>query len=115
LIKRGTFIGIYSGELVTEAETEVRGRIYEKVGRTYLFDLDGYHISHPPQGLEAIDPRAYELAMTVKDRAQKFKQKELMDQGIISHPSEADDVNDDDCDFTYSAYSGESQGPTKHI
>ncbi|BEJ16925.1 hypothetical protein CspHIS471_0603260 [Cutaneotrichosporon sp. HIS471] len=104
-IKRGTFIGIYSGEFVTEAETEVRGRVYEKVGRTYLFDLDGYHISHPPDGLEDIDPRAYELAMTVKDRAQKWKAKELMELGTISDLSEAVDIDDNDCDFSYSAYS----------
>ncbi|BEI86087.1 hypothetical protein CcaverHIS002_0603740 [Cutaneotrichosporon cavernicola] len=83
----------------------VRGRVYEKVGRTYLFDLDGYHISHPPDGLEDIDPRAYELAMTVKDRAQKWKAKELMELGTISDPSEAVGIDDNDCDFSYSAYS----------
>ncbi|CAK9785533.1 SET domain-containing protein [Cutaneotrichosporon oleaginosum] len=105
LIKQGTFIGVYSGELVTEAETEVRGRVYEKVGRTYLFDLDGYHISHPPEGLKDIDGRAYELAMTVKARAQKFKERELMERGLISHPSEAALIDDDDFEFSYSAYS----------
>ena len=33
-IRQGTFIGIYSGELVPEAETDARGRIYNAVGRT---------------------------------------------------------------------------------
>ncbi|KIY50204.1 SET domain-containing protein [Fistulina hepatica ATCC 64428] len=41
-IHSGTFIGIYSGELITDAEGERRGQKYYK--RTYLFDLDCYHL-----------------------------------------------------------------------
>lgn len=46
--------------------------------------------------------------MAVKDRAQRWKAKELMERGRISDASEADDIDDNDCDFAYSAYSGES-------
>ncbi|KAH8925184.1 SET domain-containing protein [Atractiella rhizophila] len=43
-IPKGTFIAVYSGELLSNAEAEKRGLVYEKVGRTYLFDLDFYYI-----------------------------------------------------------------------
>lgn len=61
-IPKGSFIGIYAGELLTEKETEERGkwvtlrrysayidinlplRIYNKFGRTYLFELDFYYL-----------------------------------------------------------------------
>ncbi|THH04749.1 hypothetical protein EW145_g5290 [Phellinidium pouzarii] len=43
-ISKGTFIGIYSGELLIEEEAEMRGKVYNKLGRTYLFDIDFYHI-----------------------------------------------------------------------
>ncbi|KAG4301160.1 hypothetical protein PCK1_002470 [Pneumocystis canis] len=39
-IKAGTFIGVYLGELICQAEAEVRGKKYDHVGITYLFDLD---------------------------------------------------------------------------
>ncbi|KAF8326518.1 uncharacterized protein EI90DRAFT_3146450 [Cantharellus anzutake] len=39
-IKEHQFIGIYSGELITENEAEARGIMYGDLGRTYLFDLD---------------------------------------------------------------------------
>jgi histone-lysine N-methyltransferase SUV39H len=55
-IERGTFIGIYTGELVPERNTDKRGRIYSKVGRTYLFDLDHWHIAKPPVDLAELDP-----------------------------------------------------------
>lgn len=35
----------------------------------YVFDLDGWQIRHPPEGLEKIDKRAAELAEAVKMRA----------------------------------------------
>ncbi|WOO80789.1 Histone-lysine N-methyltransferase, H3 lysine-9 specific [Vanrija pseudolonga] len=70
IIERGTFLGIYSGELITDAESERRAsELYDQIGTTYLFDLDGYHLTNPPEGLEDIDPRAYELARMVKQRA----------------------------------------------
>lgn len=58
----GTFIGIYSGELLTDAVAHERGMyvllqyfipiiliqyltsIYNKFGRTYLFDIDFHHL-----------------------------------------------------------------------
>ncbi|KAF8066886.1 hypothetical protein FPV67DRAFT_1416749 [Lyophyllum atratum] len=43
-IQMGTFIGIYAGELLTDSEGEARGEKYNKFGRTYLFDLDCYHL-----------------------------------------------------------------------
>ncbi|KAI5124401.1 hypothetical protein M0805_008286 [Coniferiporia weirii] len=43
-IPKGTFIGIYSGELLLEEEAEMRGLVYDKLGRTYLFDIDFWHI-----------------------------------------------------------------------
>ncbi|KAI9442442.1 hypothetical protein H4582DRAFT_1928425 [Lactarius indigo] len=39
-IPKGSFIGIYAGELLSERETEERGQ----VGRTYLFELDFYYL-----------------------------------------------------------------------
>jgi len=68
-IPKGTFLGVYSGELITEAESERRGVIYSVVGRTYLFDCDGYQIANPPPGLLKIDPRLAELAEAAKTRA----------------------------------------------
>ncbi|KAL1411831.1 hypothetical protein Q8F55_002799 [Vanrija albida] len=69
-IARGTFLGIYSGELITDAESERRAsEFYDRIGLTYLFDLDGYHLTNPPEGLEEIDPRLHELAMKVRQRA----------------------------------------------
>ncbi|TFK64560.1 SET domain-containing protein [Pluteus cervinus] len=43
-IPTGTFIGIYAGELITDAEGEERGIKYDQSGRTYLFDLDFHHL-----------------------------------------------------------------------
>ncbi|KAJ8689908.1 hypothetical protein PTI98_012766 [Pleurotus ostreatus] len=40
----GTFLGIYSGELLTEEVAEERGKKYNKFGRTYLFNLDFYFL-----------------------------------------------------------------------
>ncbi|KTW26326.1 hypothetical protein T552_02811 [Pneumocystis carinii B80] len=39
-IKAGTFIGVYLGELISQSEAEIRGKKYDNVGVTYLFDLD---------------------------------------------------------------------------
>lgn len=33
-IPRGTFVGIYAGELITEEESEARGELYTEIGRT---------------------------------------------------------------------------------
>lgn len=63
-------MGIYSGELITEAESDRRAQVYASTGRTYLFDCDGYHIAHPPPGLDAIDPRLGQIAREACARAQ---------------------------------------------
>ncbi|XP_060071011.1 histone-lysine N-methyltransferase SUV39H1-like [Ylistrum balloti] len=39
-IKKGSFVVEYVGEVITNEEAERRGRYYDAVGRTYLFDLD---------------------------------------------------------------------------
>ncbi|KAG5518805.1 hypothetical protein PMAC_002776 [Pneumocystis sp. 'macacae'] len=39
-IKAGTFIGVYLGELICQSEAEARGKKYDHIGITYLFDLD---------------------------------------------------------------------------
>ncbi|KAJ4474438.1 hypothetical protein J3R30DRAFT_3295256, partial [Lentinula aciculospora] len=39
-IPEGTFIGIYSGELLGHEESEERAIKYDEFGRTYLFDID---------------------------------------------------------------------------
>lgn len=39
-IKRGQFVEEYLGEVITEEEGELRGKFYDKVGMTYLFDMD---------------------------------------------------------------------------
>ncbi|PPQ95411.1 hypothetical protein CVT26_008257 [Gymnopilus dilepis] len=43
-IPKNTFLGIYSGELLTENEANKRGITYNKAGRTYLYDIDFHHL-----------------------------------------------------------------------
>ncbi|KAF9220528.1 SET domain-containing protein [Gyrodon lividus] len=43
-IPRGSYVGIYAGELLTEQEGEERGRYYDIYGRTYLFSVDFHHL-----------------------------------------------------------------------
>ncbi|OCF36290.1 hypothetical protein I316_02164 [Kwoniella heveanensis BCC8398] len=86
-IPAGTFLGIYAGELITEQESEERGKLYAKLGRTYLFDCDGWQIANPPAGLAKFDPRAAELAKLASQRA-------------IMAVAEANDPS-----YVYSAYS----------
>ncbi|KAH9937724.1 SET domain-containing protein [Amylocystis lapponica] len=43
-IPANTFIGIYAGEYLTDEQGEERGTLYNKFGRTYLFDLDFHHL-----------------------------------------------------------------------
>ncbi|WWD05642.1 hypothetical protein V865_003723 [Kwoniella europaea PYCC6329] len=86
-IAAGTFLGIYAGELITEQESEERGKLYAQIGRTYLFDCDGWQIAHPPSGLSRLDSRSAELA-------------ELASQRAKIAAEEADDPS-----YVYSAYS----------
>ncbi|KAF8528104.1 SET domain-containing protein [Hysterangium stoloniferum] len=43
-IPRGTYLGIYAGEMILESEADERGKLYDKFGRTYLFDMDFYYL-----------------------------------------------------------------------
>ncbi|KAI0743934.1 SET domain-containing protein [Daedaleopsis nitida] len=43
-IPANTYIGIYAGEYLLDAEGEHRGKMYNKFGRTYLFDIDFYYL-----------------------------------------------------------------------
>ncbi|KAF8551875.1 SET domain-containing protein [Imleria badia] len=43
-IPKGSYIGIYAGELLTEQEGDTRGRYYDLYGRTYLFSIDFHHL-----------------------------------------------------------------------
>jgi len=40
IIKKGSFVCEYVGEVIKNEEAEKRGKIYDAEGRTYLFDLD---------------------------------------------------------------------------
>ncbi|XP_014217049.1 histone-lysine N-methyltransferase SUV39H2 [Copidosoma floridanum] len=40
VIKKGSFVIQYVGEVITSEEAEKRGKEYDAAGRTYLFDLD---------------------------------------------------------------------------
>ncbi|KAJ7471282.1 hypothetical protein B0H11DRAFT_1730412 [Mycena galericulata] len=43
-IPKGTFIGVYSGEFLRDEDSERRGLVYDKSGRTYLLDIDFYYL-----------------------------------------------------------------------
>ncbi|KAL0957092.1 hypothetical protein HGRIS_003187 [Hohenbuehelia grisea] len=47
-IVKGTFLGIYAGEIITEAIAEQRGLKYDQTGSTYLYDLDFFHMRPRP-------------------------------------------------------------------
>ncbi|KAG8914580.1 hypothetical protein FRC00_012345 [Tulasnella sp. 408] len=47
-IPTGRFIGVYAGELLTDEEAHNRGLLYDKLGRTYLFNLDFVHLRDNP-------------------------------------------------------------------
>ncbi|WVR03726.1 hypothetical protein IAU60_000721 [Kwoniella sp. DSM 27419] len=81
-IAKGTFLGIYAGELITEQQSEERGALYAKLGRTYLFDCDGWQIANPPRGLELIDPRASVLAERAALRA-RLASAEVNDPAFV--------------------------------
>ncbi|XP_015585211.1 histone-lysine N-methyltransferase SUV39H2 isoform X1 [Cephus cinctus] len=57
VIKKGTFVTQYVGEVITSEEAEKRGTEYDAAGRTYLFDLD-YNQSED-QCLYTVDAAIY--------------------------------------------------------
>lgn len=40
-IPKGSFVIAYTGEIITDEEADRRGLLYDFIGRTYLFDIDG--------------------------------------------------------------------------
>ncbi|KAJ7600610.1 hypothetical protein C8J56DRAFT_766952, partial [Mycena floridula] len=52
-ILKGSFIGVYAGELMRDEEGEKRGRFYNEFGRTYLFDLDFHHLGETKYVVDA--------------------------------------------------------------
>jgi histone-lysine N-methyltransferase SUV39H len=86
-LKKGTFIGVYSGEVVSDSEGERRGHLYNDVGRTYLFDLDGYQIRNPPDldKLREVDPRLAELARRAKEKAEAAWEGEEEEPGYNAY------------------------------
>lgn len=52
-IPKGTFICEYVGEVINSEEAEERGRKYDSVGQTYLFDLDYNDGDHCPYTVDA--------------------------------------------------------------
>lgn len=46
-IYKGEFVCEYVGEIITQEEAEKRGKNYDRVGRTYLFDLDFNSADNP--------------------------------------------------------------------
>nr|CAB3266718.1 histone-lysine N-methyltransferase SUV39H2 [Phallusia mammillata] len=46
-VMKGTFVMEYVGEVITNDEAEIRGKIYDNAGITYLFDLDFYDEENP--------------------------------------------------------------------
>ncbi|KAG8934546.1 hypothetical protein FRC02_009758 [Tulasnella sp. 418] len=72
-LEQGTFIGIYSGELIRTQEADLRGQVYDSIGKTYLFDLDSQHLSngvfHDSQVISSIeDGNKAPESMTSKKR-----------------------------------------------
>ena len=57
-IPAGSFVALYTGEVITSAEADRRGQYYDSIGRTYLYDLDLFHhhkVSQFNQELYTID------------------------------------------------------------
>ncbi|XP_075146471.1 histone-lysine N-methyltransferase Su(var)3-9 isoform X1 [Haematobia irritans] len=52
-MRKGEFVGEYVGEIITCEEADERGKQYDAVGRTYLFDLD--YNTNQPQAKYTID------------------------------------------------------------
>ncbi|KAG8733822.1 hypothetical protein FRC12_018743 [Ceratobasidium sp. 428] len=51
-IPAGSYIGIYTGEILTEGITDKRARVYDAFGRTYILNVDFHHL---PRGTGAPD------------------------------------------------------------
>lgn len=58
-IPRGTFVACYRGELLDAQGAERRGRDYDIVGQTYLFDLDEWNLDLEAQNIPMLTIDAY--------------------------------------------------------
>lgn len=58
-ISRGTFVACYRGELLDPQGAERRGRNYDVVGQTYLFDLDEWNLDLEAQNIPMLTIDAY--------------------------------------------------------
>lgn len=58
-IPQGTFVSCYRGELIDSQTAEKRGRTYDEIGQTYLFDLDLFADDLEGQDLPMLTIDAY--------------------------------------------------------
>ncbi|KAI0759836.1 SET domain-containing protein [Trametes elegans] len=58
-IPANSYLGTYAGEFLTSWECEERGKVYNKFGRTYLFDLDFWYLDQPEVKKEDYSVDAY--------------------------------------------------------
>lgn len=80
--------------------------MYNDVGRTYLFDLDGWQIANPPpiEKLREVDPRLAELAERVKGKAER----KWAEENDGDNEGEAGEEDGQGEDGSYNAYCGAS-------
>ncbi|CCG82246.1 Histone-lysine N-methyltransferase [Taphrina deformans PYCC 5710] len=58
-IPKGTFVSCYRGELLDPTGSEARGREYDLIGETYLFDLDEWQVDLEEQNIPMLTIDAY--------------------------------------------------------
>ena len=83
---QGTFITLYSGELITVKEEELRGTTYEAARLNYLLDLDS-HLTRLKCHVEPYDRALAEKHGEAWMRAEKA-QVEAMNEGDEDRESE---------------------------
>ncbi|KIO32252.1 hypothetical protein M407DRAFT_67079 [Tulasnella calospora MUT 4182] len=76
-IPNGRFIGVYAGELLTDEEAHNRGLLYDKLGRTYLFNLDFVHLRDGLSSQKA--PGSRESSATAESDKSAWKSKYAVD------------------------------------
>ena len=59
VIPKGAFVTCYRGELLDSQTAELRGKTYDELGQTYLFDLDGFADDLEVQQLPMLTIDAY--------------------------------------------------------
>ncbi|KAI5474193.1 histone-lysine N-methyltransferase, partial [Pseudohyphozyma bogoriensis] len=65
-IKKGTPLGIYSGELMGSLEAAKRDVVYSKVKRTYVYDLDAWTIGEEIRDLQVLERHMLDLTYKAK-------------------------------------------------